>query len=309
MKISVVIPLYNKRETILRALNSVLNQTFLPEEIIVVNDGSKDGSESVVAKIKHPLLKLVNQPNLGVSAARNKGILESRSEWVAFLDADDEWDKDYLSELQNLSLSYPGYVVYGALVVNNRFVKCTAENILLFRTPLDYARQLYKQGPVISIISSIIKREELIKVDLFPVGVKAGEDLLTLFKLTFIGSFCISCKKLVRIEAPAPGQRQIRTSLLNDPLLDNLNLFLENRKKREKKAVRLFKAFWYKARSSTYLINGLRKHSINYAIKGIKIVPFNLKLITYLLLNILPFSSGQLLFKRILEHRHAKNDY
>jgi glycosyltransferase involved in cell wall biosynthesis len=74
MKISVVIPLYNKRETVLRALNSVLNQTVLPEEIIVVNDGSTDGSETIVSGLNHPLVRLIFQLNEGASAARNKGI-------------------------------------------------------------------------------------------------------------------------------------------------------------------------------------------------------------------------------------------
>ena len=61
MKISVVIPLYNKKETVLRALNSVLNQTVLPEEIIVVNDGSTDSSAQIVAQFDHSLIRLVSQ--------------------------------------------------------------------------------------------------------------------------------------------------------------------------------------------------------------------------------------------------------
>lgn len=108
MKISVVIPLYNKKETVLRAINSVLNQTVLPEEIIIVNDGSTDGSAQVVAQLDHPLIQLFNQSNQGVSAARNLGIAEAKNEWIAFLDADDEWLPEFLQTITELIENYPG---------------------------------------------------------------------------------------------------------------------------------------------------------------------------------------------------------
>ena len=107
MKISVVIPLYNKRTSVIRALNSVLSQTIQPEEIIVVNDGSTDGSEQLVNELNHPLVRLINQPNAGVSAARNRGIKEAKGDWIAFLDADDEWMPEYLETIKSLSEKYP----------------------------------------------------------------------------------------------------------------------------------------------------------------------------------------------------------
>ena len=74
MQISVVIPLYNKLSTIERAITSVQNQTFQPTEILVVNDGSTDGSAAYVEQLNLPLVRLVNQQNGGVSSARNTGI-------------------------------------------------------------------------------------------------------------------------------------------------------------------------------------------------------------------------------------------
>ncbi|GAL37556.1 beta-1,3-glucosyltransferase [Vibrio maritimus] len=99
---SIVIPLYNNAEYIERCLNSVLNQDFIDYEIIVVNDGSTDGSENVVADLFLEKVKLVNQYNKGVSVARNKGVTVSSGEWIAFLDSDDEWSESHLSELYRI---------------------------------------------------------------------------------------------------------------------------------------------------------------------------------------------------------------
>lgn len=97
MKVSVIIPMYNSKDTIKSAIESVLNQTYKePIEIIVVNDGSKDGCEKIVEKMiinnqTNRTIKLINKPNGGVSSARNRGIKEASGEYIAFLDSDDMW--------------------------------------------------------------------------------------------------------------------------------------------------------------------------------------------------------------------------
>lgn len=90
MRISLIIPTYNRAKLLPRALDSVLSQTCPVDEIIVVDDGSTDDTRRVI-KEYGPVLRYFHQENAGVSVARNRGLRESRCEWIAFLDADDEW--------------------------------------------------------------------------------------------------------------------------------------------------------------------------------------------------------------------------
>jgi len=90
MTITAVIPAYNSEKYIARAIDSVLAQTQKPDEIIVVDDGSTDNTTQIVRKY-NPAVKLIQQQNAGASVARNAGIKDATSEWIAFLDADDEW--------------------------------------------------------------------------------------------------------------------------------------------------------------------------------------------------------------------------
>ena len=108
MNISVVIPSYNRKEFLKRSIDSAINQTKKPFEIIVVDDGSTDGTETMI-KSDYDFVKFIKQKNKGVSAARNIGIEVSIGEWICFLDSDDEWKKDKLEKQINAMKSNPGY--------------------------------------------------------------------------------------------------------------------------------------------------------------------------------------------------------
>ena len=88
--VTVVIPTNNRKGLLPRALASVARQIRLPEEVIVVDDGSTDDTEGLIRQ-QFPEVRYLQQENRGVSAARNRGIREAKGEWVAFLDSDDEW--------------------------------------------------------------------------------------------------------------------------------------------------------------------------------------------------------------------------
>ncbi len=94
--VSVIIPSFNRASVLPRALDSVLAQTHEAAEIIVVDDGSSDGTNALIER-DYPGVKLLNQGNQGVSSARNAGASVSTGEWLAFLDSDDEWLPEKLS--------------------------------------------------------------------------------------------------------------------------------------------------------------------------------------------------------------------
>lgn len=111
---SVVIPLYNKADIIVRTLASVITQTYQNYEVIIVNDGSTDDS---IAKIQpflyDPRFRTIHQENQGVSAARNRGVAEAKFDYIAFLDADDEWLPGFLSKINEAIAIFPNAGMYG----------------------------------------------------------------------------------------------------------------------------------------------------------------------------------------------------
>ena len=111
---SVVIPLYNKADYINKSIESVLNQSFVDFELIVVDDGSTDTSAEIAQSFLTDDHKLIRQQNTGVSAARNTGVANARHELIAFLDADDWWEPDFLQEMKFLIESHPEAGLYSS---------------------------------------------------------------------------------------------------------------------------------------------------------------------------------------------------
>ncbi len=104
MQISVIIPTYNREQFILQAIKSIQNQSIHVDEIIVVDDGSTDGTKEL---LKDEDILYIYQENRGVSFARNRGIKEAKHRWIAFLDSDDLWHKDKIQEHVSLHVNNP----------------------------------------------------------------------------------------------------------------------------------------------------------------------------------------------------------
>ena len=108
MKISVVIPTYNRIALVERAIDSVLRQSIKPFDIIVVDDGSDDGTSEMIQK-KYRSINFVQQQNSGVSAARNNGIKHAKGDWISLLDSDDEWTGKKLENQVDRLIKNPDY--------------------------------------------------------------------------------------------------------------------------------------------------------------------------------------------------------
>lgn len=204
--ISVVIPLYNKEREVADAVRSALAQTFPPAEIIVVDDGSTDDGAQIVRSIASPLVRLVAQPNAGVSAARNHGIGESSGEYIAFLDADDAWEPGFLAEIAALIGEFPGCGLY-----------CTAFSIIspdgTYPAPTPSERGIVADffrdsaHRYIAIPSACcIPRRVFDTVGLFPEGMKIGEDLHLWVRIARRYPVCFSPERLVRYSRMASNR-------------------------------------------------------------------------------------------------------
>ncbi len=201
-RISVVMPLYNKSAEVERALRSVINQSLAPREIIVVDDGSTDDSraivERIIAECKDVKIKLICQANSGVSAARNRGINEAAGDYVAFLDADDEWLSGYIAEVCRLMTYYPDGDAYStAFYIVNRDRRVVApvpqtEGVI---NPAEEALQ--GRYPIIPSTATV-RRSTLNTIGGFPVGMRLGEDQWVWTRIMQqVGSFIFSPMSLV----------------------------------------------------------------------------------------------------------------
>lgn len=126
---SIVVPIYNVEGYLKKCLDSILNQSFVDYEIILVNDGSTDQSLSIIKEYmsKYPDIKLINQENKGLSEARNAGLKEARGNYVLFVDSDDFIDKDLLLNLNDSIINNPDLVRFQLRVVSDKTIDINEE--------------------------------------------------------------------------------------------------------------------------------------------------------------------------------------
>lgn len=181
--ISVVIPLYNKEQSIVSTIESVQVQTYKDWELIVVNDGSMDNSLQVVNEYVRNVLsmmpdicdkiRVIHQENAGVSAARNRGILEAKGEYVAFLDGDDIWDTDFLKEMVRLIEDYPGKSIYGlgCAKIKRGEKPILKNNYYRGESTWSYDTMAFTGS------SACVNKKDAIEVGLFDTRMTHGEDI------------------------------------------------------------------------------------------------------------------------------------
>lgn len=193
IKISVIVPAYNVEKYIEKTLRSIINQTLKEIEIIVINDGSKDNTLSIIEKLmlEDKRIMLIDKKNGGVSQARNDGIKKARGEYISFIDGDDWIEKDFYEDsykygMENnldmiacdMSLDY---------IRKNRSKTCFEFKTNKIISGKEYLEFYYNNDVIRGVANKIIKREIFIKNNLFFLeNVPSGEDMNLTIKLGYV---------------------------------------------------------------------------------------------------------------------------
>lgn len=179
--ISVVIPLYNKEKSIISTLQSVCEQTYTDSEILVVDDGSTDKSATAAASYPDTRIRLIHQKNGGVCSARNRGIQEAKGEFVALLDGDDLWDKEYLAEQVKMIADFPKAAMWGinfAETNNGQLVRKLATALPDgYRGYVEnYFQMMGRISDLFCSSSVVIRKSVFDEVGMFDERIKYAED-------------------------------------------------------------------------------------------------------------------------------------
>lgn len=307
--ISVVIPLYNKAHSIERAIRSVLEQKHLPDEIVVVDDGSTDNGAATVQAIPSSIpIRVIEQENRGVAAARNRGIEESRHEWIALLDADDTWDPLFLATMIRMLAQYP-YCDVLASAYGHTDQRGVSQAIILNNIPfegndgelINYFEVASTSNPPFCSISVMVRKVCLQKIGGFPLGVKSGEDLLTWARLAISCRIAYCRLPLATFfpERESYYSKPSRIPAKEDIVGQELNQMFQQTPKTP--GLRNYVAHWHKMRASIYL---RLPHFEKECRKEIRIAlqydpALRKKLTIYQLLTLLPYSLRMMVFKSI----------
>ncbi len=189
-EVSVVIPFYNRHEYIARSVQSVLNQTVRNFELILVDDGSADASFTFVSKYVADLhddrIRLLHQSHTGVSAARNKGIEESQSELIAFLDSDDEWKPDFLKTILRLRKQFPQAGIYATSceIVQQNGRKKYPKFTHLPPAPWEgIISDYYRVRGTVKMFAMAVPEQIFDEVGMFCIDLNTGEDTELKFRI------------------------------------------------------------------------------------------------------------------------------
>jgi glycosyltransferase involved in cell wall biosynthesis len=203
--VSVVVPTYNRAHCLGEAIDSVLGQSFQDFELIVVDDGSTDGTESLLEGYGDRI-KALRQKNSGVSAARNAGIKAARGPWIAFLDSDDTWEPDKLKvQTDDLRLR-PDAIVH---MVNCMIIDSEGQSLRQFElrgVSDDFSRKPFRERPLMDVLtadffpsSCMARRDILEKAGCFDTTLSIHEDRDLLTRVALLGPFLVNCHCAVKM--------------------------------------------------------------------------------------------------------------
>ncbi len=179
IEVSTIIPTYNRRELVIRAIDSVLAQTHRIDEIIVIDDGSIDGTGEALRERYGDRIRYVRQANAGVSAARNHGLRLAKGRYIALLDSDDEWLPEKTERQVALLQANPGF---GMVLCDVRCVDATGATIeIVHRRDViredGPALRWVLRSPALAPASAIMRREVYEDIGGFDENLRTAEDI------------------------------------------------------------------------------------------------------------------------------------
>ena len=223
--VSVIVPVYNRAHLIGQTLAALLAQTRSADEIIVVDDGSTDGS-AAVARTFGSAVQVVEMPNGGPALARNRGLAEAAGDFVQFMDSDDLPTPHFLAARldaladSNADIAYGSWIpawITGSAAATDGFVRQTAA----VDSPLD----AFLRGWILFVPNAMIRRSLLQAVGGYPEGLLTGEDMLLLFRLLRrTKRIAYTARSLLLIRQHPEGQISASAALTNQRIVDELVL-------------------------------------------------------------------------------------
>lgn len=310
---SVVIPLYNKEKHIQRAVNSVLRQEYQNFELIIVNDGSTDGSLNAISHYdKNSKIQIITQDNKGAGAARNKGIHEAKHEYIAFLDADDCWCPDFLAEIHVLINRFPNCGIYATAyqrisyknkLINHNFKKLVANEKGIIENI--FYQMAYRVDPL-TASSVCIPKLILKEFDFFPEMIPLQEDLITWIKILSCYQAAFSKKICVTYHCEVQGRATLKkflptSDLPIEPIIKNILTSNPSLPLSEKNSLREILSKLYFSNAVRFLLHGQKNFARECAQKGPTIQPFlKLRKKIIFMLTFMPETFSRFLIRLLL---------
>ncbi len=310
--VSIVMPLYNKEKDIERAIRSVLAQSFRDYELIIVDDGSTDRGTDVVSGIGDVRIRMIRQENAGVSAARNRGIEEARADLIAFLDADDEWEPDFLETILCLRKKFPSCKVFGT-----RYLFCSPDGrkrpAIIRGLPegflegvlANYFDIASRSDPPLCASALAVEKKAIAGLGGFPVGITSGEDLLTWARLAIRYDIAYYNESKAIFWVPDHvSDRQGRVPGIPDFVGDKLQRLLNNADPARCVGLKRYISLWHQMRANIFIQLGEGPKAREELLKAADYSRWGLKLFVLSVISRMPGDLSAMALKFL---RHLKN--
>lgn len=321
--VSVLIPTYNRAYIIERAIESALTQGHEPIEVLVIDDGSQDGTREFIRERygNDPRVRYFYKENAGVASARNVGIRESRGEFVAFLDSDDEWLPGKIAlQLEGLGLAPEAGMIWTDMravgpdrqILHSPYLRKMYQTYRFFATPQDiFSKELALQtksepdcnsgiklyvgeifspmalGNLVHTSTALFRRERLLKVGYFREDYRVAEDYE--FYLRTCKEGPVAFLDAVTVSYQIGMKDALTSPAYSVPIVTNYVEILERTLSENRDLIRLPQALIRECRASAYawagqscLTDGQNERARRYFLKSLKINPLQPQLFKYL---------------------------